>query len=96
MSWPPVAILRPLGPVVFERFRPGALVDAPMGRLIGFMRHHPLGVLQMHHPPGGDGLFRRDNIFAEIGAARGDSPCCCEKSSRPSLWITNSALGQTP
>ena len=59
-------MLRPLGPVVFESFRPGALVDAPMGRLIGFVRHHPLGVLQVHHSPSGDGLFRGDHIFKEL------------------------------
>ena len=59
-------MLGPLGPIVFERLRSGALVNAPVGRLVGFVRYHPLGVLQVHHPPGGDGSFRGNYIFEEL------------------------------
>ncbi len=31
-------MLGPFGPIVFERLRAGALVNAPMGRLVGFVR----------------------------------------------------------
>ena len=59
-------MLRPLRPVVFEGFRPGALVDAPVGRLVGFVRHHPLGVLQVRHLARRRGSFRREHIFQEL------------------------------
>ena len=56
----------PLGPVVFKSFWSGALVDAAMGRLIGFMGDHPFGVLQMQHATLSGGFFRGNDIFQEL------------------------------
>jgi len=43
-------MLRTLAPIIFERSLTGALVYAPMRRLIGLVREHALGILQMSHP----------------------------------------------
>ena len=44
-------MLRALGPVIFERLLPGALINAPVHRLIGFVSQHALGILQVRHFP---------------------------------------------
>jgi hypothetical protein len=37
-----------------------------MGRLIGFVRYHPLRVLQVQHSASGDGSFGGDQIFQKL------------------------------
>ncbi len=63
---PTIAVLRALGPVIFERFLPRALVDTPVRRLVGFMGDDALGVLQMQHAPIGGGFFGSDDVFQEL------------------------------
>lgn len=59
-------MVRPFRPVVFEGFGTGALVDAPMCCLIGYVRQHAFGILQVRHLSFRRGFSRREQIVQKL------------------------------
>ena len=63
---PTISILRTFCPVIFKGFRAGALVDASMRRLVGFMEHDSLRILQVKHVSFRGRVFRDHQVIQKL------------------------------
>src|SRR5581483_5236511 len=66
LSRPAVSVLRAPGPVIFERLWSGALVNAPVRRLVGLVREHAFGILHMGDFAFLSRLFSGEQIFEKF------------------------------